>query len=150
MSIKVTQLIPSPNIECNNKHSPRSYNLRFSRPRAITSHLKVGRLSPGHEAPPACKDKVHQFVVARHERHIIYDNSDIYVCFCQTWNPWKILVFRLKWQYAIKFARTLFVVSRALPNNAQETKVWINNTNIFKNLGVYSPCILSRGLLLSV
>ena len=128
MSIKVTQLVPAPDIACNSKQSPRSSNLRFSRPRAITSHLKVGRPSPGHEAAPACKDKGHQFVDARHERHIIYDDNDVYVYFCQTWNLWKI--FRLKWQYAIKFARTLFVVSRVLPNNAHEKEVWINNTDV--------------------
>jgi len=64
-SVKVAQLIPSPNTARNNKHSPRSCNLRFSRPRPITSHLEVGRLSPGHEAPPACKNKVHRFVVCQ-------------------------------------------------------------------------------------
>lgn len=66
----------------------------------------MGGLSPGHEAAPAGKDKGHQFVAARHEWHIIYDDSDVYVYFRRTWNLWKI--FRLKWQYAIKFARKVF------------------------------------------
>ena len=118
-----------PAIAYNIKQSPRPCNLSFSRPRAVPSHLKAGRLSPGQEAVPACKDKGHQFVAVRRKWHAIYHDSNVYyVYFCQTINLWKI--FRFKWRYATKFSTRLFVVHRMLPNSWHETEVWIKSIGI--------------------